>query len=986
MKPLNEPVTSVPHFMPNQVLTDSQLNAVVDYLDQQERFTRQRLIGIGIICGFEINLQVLAGSNRAVQITSGVGISSCGFLFNLPEDIRCDRYRPITITDYDVFNRGTPGTPLNCIELIEDDALLSDEELEEVETLTSTQTGNKIVVLYLELKDKPNGTCLGENCDEKGNSWVFTLRKLLIAKNTMDLIIRYAHDLAPADSMDEFFNEKYYLPETFVERFGASAANANNNFTLSTIDTLTKFENEYIAVCRSAALRTARCIGEAYRLFKPMFDPQVDNAPAIVNGFSNTTQGTNTLVQRINTYLSSGQAKYKTGNTQYVYDYIRDLADSYNELREELFLYMAECSPPNDMFPRHLMLCELETKVIGRFTRNRYDLPTVYRHLFIPSPAMNDQSRHFYKVKQLMKRLLMLSDTNNYLSFTNLLTANLTSEPVRVIPGKTCAEPLGKRNIPFYYNPAQQPFVFEYWDYERTVTNMPYRNRGYYSSQYTFSAKPAFHPLVDRISQMKNSPVLFDLCKYPKLGIEGHVGKNLGDAIDKLKELRKQYNLSFDILALKLGTAQKTVAIADEKLIAEVQLMYLHERNDYVCCVQELEKYIREHKNSIGLGFYFVLYSLSDPNNPPSQTDVTNFLLLVSFIVDAYADALKAIAEAMPPDVKEFDFETMQQLYPVVSSFTNLFKYFINVWGDIELGLYMGKRGDGFNIQALAADYASILLNLWESYIDRIGDDCVLGKFATIWKAYQERVMTFSFFSEFNKQVHGMEHIAGTNYGGAFILVYEDFAQANNVQFFAKDESGKGVAGAEIFGSVTGKYYGKTDSSGRFSGMVAKEDDKIYVGKAAYVDTELNLKARKKEAVIKKYSSFTKKESWRQPQTANPVDAVHIKMSGAMGEMYKSYGQKYKLPQNLFQTAQPKAAASAALTVNNDLSTFRVVADFYLPHPVHNYNLEIEPFDACEELGEQKFIDGDALVSFMTTKLDVTSKQAFAKEQKKPDA
>ena len=37
-----------PEFVPNQVLTDTQLNQLREYLDEQTRSTRVRLIGTGI--------------------------------------------------------------------------------------------------------------------------------------------------------------------------------------------------------------------------------------------------------------------------------------------------------------------------------------------------------------------------------------------------------------------------------------------------------------------------------------------------------------------------------------------------------------------------------------------------------------------------------------------------------------------------------------------------------------------------------------------------------------------------------------------------------------------------------------------------------------------------------------------------------------------------------------------------------------------------
>ena len=53
-----------PIFEANQVLTNTHLNDVFDYLDEQQRLTRTNLIGIGIVCGLEISLSARQFTSR----------------------------------------------------------------------------------------------------------------------------------------------------------------------------------------------------------------------------------------------------------------------------------------------------------------------------------------------------------------------------------------------------------------------------------------------------------------------------------------------------------------------------------------------------------------------------------------------------------------------------------------------------------------------------------------------------------------------------------------------------------------------------------------------------------------------------------------------------------------------------------------------------------------------------------------------------------
>ena len=80
-------------FEDNQVLTSEPLNALVDYLDDQERLTRVGLLGVGIMCG----LRVSAGT-AGVLLTSGVGVTTDGDLIRVPQNLTYTRFRPYPAT------------------------------------------------------------------------------------------------------------------------------------------------------------------------------------------------------------------------------------------------------------------------------------------------------------------------------------------------------------------------------------------------------------------------------------------------------------------------------------------------------------------------------------------------------------------------------------------------------------------------------------------------------------------------------------------------------------------------------------------------------------------------------------------------------------------------------------------------------------------------------------------------------------------------
>src|SRR5260221_9815631 len=80
-----------PVFEANQVLTSGHLNDVFSYLDEQTRLTRSKLVGIGIVCGLDIKLEI--GGGTAIHLSKGCGVTSEGYLIVEPADVSLVSYR-----------------------------------------------------------------------------------------------------------------------------------------------------------------------------------------------------------------------------------------------------------------------------------------------------------------------------------------------------------------------------------------------------------------------------------------------------------------------------------------------------------------------------------------------------------------------------------------------------------------------------------------------------------------------------------------------------------------------------------------------------------------------------------------------------------------------------------------------------------------------------------------------------------------------------
>src|SRR5262249_2629914 len=81
IRSLEQVATGYTVFEPNQVLSDTQLNGLTSYLDDQDRLTRVELLGVGIVGGLRVRLD----GNR-VRVGHGVGVPTDGDLLLLADD------------------------------------------------------------------------------------------------------------------------------------------------------------------------------------------------------------------------------------------------------------------------------------------------------------------------------------------------------------------------------------------------------------------------------------------------------------------------------------------------------------------------------------------------------------------------------------------------------------------------------------------------------------------------------------------------------------------------------------------------------------------------------------------------------------------------------------------------------------------------------------------------------------------------------------
>ena len=162
-----------PIYEADQVLSANHLNQSLAYLEKHDRLSRRLLHGIGVVCG--LNFTVEEGT---LTITKGCGITSEGYLIALEEAMvltQVRKYIPPYPPKYTPFYAAN-GSPFTLWEAVP----ATEAEGEQLQELSKISLTDKVLLLYLEARDKDLKDCVGDDCDNNGTLREYTIRPLII--------------------------------------------------------------------------------------------------------------------------------------------------------------------------------------------------------------------------------------------------------------------------------------------------------------------------------------------------------------------------------------------------------------------------------------------------------------------------------------------------------------------------------------------------------------------------------------------------------------------------------------------------------------------------------------------------------------------------------------------------------------------------------------------------------------------------------------
>jgi hypothetical protein len=492
LRSLEEIDTVYTVFEKDQVLTDEQLNGVVRYLDDQRRLASVRLVGVGIGCGLRPSI-----ADGVVKVTRGAGVTTDGDLVSLPADTIYDRFKAYdeSAPRYAPFYSGE--TRVTLYELLEqgvDDPQAT--PLGSFGATTGQSLAEQAVVMLMESYVKDEDLCTGNDCDNLGKDAANTVKALLVDADTASgLLEALRTPRGAAANLREIVIARPAIP--------------------TGITTPAAFAVPYRATCATLDAAVRAQLARIYQECGPLFEADLPADPFPQWG------------ARLDAIKASFAER--DAGIQYYYDFLKDLAETFNDFVRVMSEDSTVCCPSTGAFPKHLVLGGLDKTAAAAAVRTG----------FYPSPMVGGDERGEHA-------RLLVSKIGALMAAFRLPQG--AGGAVRIVPSHFEDRCLEDRAIPYYYAVGGRTPIQEVWSYELARRGLGACNYSYNAADYGATGAAA-------------SPLTASIGRFPFFRIEGHVGNSIGSVVETLTSQIRAGNLPFTVRAVVLGSERGHVTL-----------------------------------------------------------------------------------------------------------------------------------------------------------------------------------------------------------------------------------------------------------------------------------------------------------------------------------------------------------------------------------------------------------------------------------------
>lgn len=536
------------------------------------------LTGYGISCGLTVHLT----DDCSIVVGSGTALTSDGHVLHVPEK----RFRYYVVPDSKTPDRyqlaeKLPDTQTNPLPV---DSLKNQFRKD---TPERNFLDDKILVLYLDEHQQPTFWLRSRNELVQEDQLDETLRQLAQPENPNRSWGIFARPRPTpryeVGDIEQVLRPVRQLPDVVLPRFGYKTLayvdrHLRNDFDDPTTK-LVRLDNlrnpfavvsgydrvfwEYKAILDDVIPEMARALEMLHRLFGALL---THKNPDSLKKFRQV------LLHKWQVFLEEGRHLFYI---QSYYDWVSELIAAYDELRQALRDFDAECLCAQPAPPAHAASQVRLGPVMGSQSAYR---PLIFRDYFRQPFTTDHNEKRLLAIKCLHWRLMTMIWTFD-LPFLRLEKNVLIDEgylvpadefndssdywervfatadhkpdfadlPIQFTPDRAANEPLGGQSIPYYFPlDSDSPYsVHRYWDFAATYENRIDRHRSYNASRdadsYTDRPEIRF-------------PLLYNLRAFTRFRVEGQLGKEREAALTEAREVIRKYNLGLEVVAVDVDS------------------------------------------------------------------------------------------------------------------------------------------------------------------------------------------------------------------------------------------------------------------------------------------------------------------------------------------------------------------------------------------------------------------------------------------------
>ena len=679
LKSLTQVSTDYSFFEENQVLTHNQLNSITGYLDDQNRLTRVNLLGVGIACGLRVLLQ-----GDTVKVSKGVGATTDGDLLYFNNEMVFDKFKLYDASNpkYAPFYVGEKIITL--YELVrtgkKDERAASLSKFDDIQTKKTL--GNMVAVLFMESYKTDRDICSGTDCDNLGQDCINNIKLLLVDKESLAKAERLKQSIITPHQAFGKLNEVAVVRPLITS--------SDNSFSL--------IASKYRSSCTAIYKKLINELANLYRYCSGFTGDIFASDPAV---------DWKTKLFKLNTAFES-----LDGGIQYYYDFLKDVAETYNHFRELLFGDETWCCPDLEAFSKHLLLGNLAPGTD----------PEENRTGFYPSPLVSrtyaEQLKH---AKFLLQKIDALIQT--------FKVPDSGSEDIRITPSMFEDQSLEERAIPYYYQMDKAKPVNKFWNYRLHQRGMDASNYSYNAAMYGGEAKP----------------LELQIGRFSFFRIEGHMGKNVSTALSAIESKIKSKNLSFAVRSVLLGKDKTKVVKNPGIRYTDLHRFHYMLRKDVFHQLDDVMQFNDNFKKDVTDAVdKQIVNNTSDANDGPTVIDIVN--------------GKHSMVAAGAKDARD-KLDRSYSRYKTDITWIKDLKATMQAAGEFKYGISNVVKTE------FPTPFDTLISNThtqWLNWLDEIitkKDD-----------KEDEKLL----FSNFRIQHPGLEHCAGVVRGGTFVLVYDD--------------------------------------------------------------------------------------------------------------------------------------------------------------------------------------------------------------------